>query len=137
MDTKQDILINIYNKLRFAGIVLSRKDFAEKLEYNYTCISSAFGGSERYLNNKFFAKIIKTFPQVNPKYVEEGEGDVLINLDIPVYRETKEVKVDMEMLEKMVALIEKQNERTERALEQTDKALEQVNKLIDIITKMK
>ena len=148
--TKQEILQTIYNKLRFTGAVRNRQDFAEKIGYNYTCTSAALNGAERYLNDRFFTKVLRAFPQVSESYVRTGQGPVLV-----VDAETGEVfqqqstgiqpycppaqpnqtvhAVDMEQV---LAAIGEQQELTRRQQMQTEKALEQIDKLIEIIRSM-
>lgn len=148
--TKQEILQNVYSKLRASGLVRNKQDFAEKIAYNYTCTSAALNGEERYLNDRFFTRVLKAFPQVSEDYIRTGQGPVLT-----VDTETGEVlgpqstgilpftvapsategsyTVDME---RVLASIGEQQLLTRRAQEQTQRALEQVDKLIEIIRTM-
>ena len=146
--TKQEILQNVYTKLRFTGAVRSRQDFAEKIGYNYSCTSAAFNGAERYLTDRFFTRILRAFPQVRDSYIRTGEGDVL-NCSLEnqvkrtgIYPYTDEQDIqnpstvyDSEIKSLMAALLEQQA-ITKREQEQTAKALEQIDKLIDIIRKL-
>ena len=142
--TKQEILQNVYNKLKISGAVRSRQDFAEKIGYNYTCTSSALNGVERYLNDRFFTRVMRAFPQVSEHYIRTGEGEIFT-----VDPETGEVfegygtgiqpltpaKRDDE-LTRALAAIEAQQELTRRQQEQTEKAIAQIDQLIEIIKTM-
>lgn len=127
---KQEILTNIYNKLRFTGAVKSRKEFAEAIDYNYTCVSAAFNGEERYLSDRFFNRILKNYPQVNPMFAATGEGDVLLDMPSPAVQEQTTYNVD---IEKLVEALGEQRAQTERALQQTERALDQIDQLISVI----
>ena len=140
---KNEILQNIYNKLRFSGAVRSKRDFAEKIDYNYTSTSAAFNGTERYLTDRFFTRILRAFPQVNEDYVRNGVGEPLLPSGEPTQNGTgilpltnnpqQAIQVDME---KVLAAISEQQELTKRQQAQTEKALDQIDKLIEIIRTM-
>ena len=139
--TKQEILQNVYNQLRATGAVRNRQDFAEKIAYNYTCTSAALNGAERYLNDRFFTRVLRAFPQVREDYVRTGQGPVL-NVDT----ETGEVMAPLATgilpfteqqptpttqagtfsvdVEQVLTSIGKQQELTRRAQEQVDKLIE-------------
>ena len=153
--TRQEILQNVFNKLRITGAVRNRQDFAEKIGYNYTCTSAALNGAERYLNDRFFTKVLRAFPQVSEAYIRTGEGPVLV-----VDTETGEVAAPPIMpfcpqaqspaqqqapvpgvtytldVERILSAIGEQQELTRRQQAQTERALEQVDKLIEIIRTM-
>ena len=144
--TRQEILLNVYNKLRVTGAVTSRQDFANKIGYNYTCTSAAFNGAERYLNDKFFTRIIRAFSQVSEDYIRSGQGEILVADPetgevygqngtgiVPRLEPQQENKPD---ISKLIATIAEQQELTRRQQEQTDKALAQIDQLIEIIRNM-
>lgn len=142
--TKQEILQTIYNKLRFAGLIRSKQDFAEKIGYNYTCTSAAMNGAERYLNDRFFTRILRAFPQVSEQYIRTGEGPVFA-----VDPETGEVfdnpttgiqplttpnkNAIGDELARALATIESQKELIRRQQDAMEKAMVQNDKLLDII----
>lgn len=142
--SKQEILMNIYNKLRITGAIRTRQDFAEKIGYNYSCTSAALNGVERYLNDRFFTRILKAFPQVSEDYVRTGEGSVLAADPETgeVYEKTGSGIVPLTdprpnapsaMVERMLDALTEQQALMHRQQEQTDKALEQIESLIGII----
>ena len=148
--TKQEILQNVYNQLRATGAVRNRQDFAEKIAYNYTCTSAALNGAERYLNDRFFTRVLRAFPQVSEEYIRTGQGPVLyvdtetgdvagasptgiLPLTDPTPAPDATYTVE---LERVLAALGEQQALTQRAQEQTQRALEQVDKLIEIIRSM-
>ena len=141
--TRQEILTTVYNKLRFTGAVKTRREFSDRLDYNYTCLSAAMNGEERYLTDRFFKKIAREFPQVNPDFLENGRGEPLRSVD----ETTGEVFSASEIrapgdgpfqddTEALLAALNEQAALTKRAQEQTEKALGQIDELIGIIKKL-
>lgn len=144
---KQDILQNVYKKLRSTGAIRNKQDFAEKIGYNYTCTSSALNGTERYLNDRFFTRILRAFPQVSEEYIKTGQGDIFVSkengegiessstgiLPLPSFSPTTNVHMD---LGRLLATLEKQQALTRRQLAQTEKVLEQINNLIETLRSM-
>ena len=144
--TRQEILQNIYLKLRTTGAVRTIQDFAQQIEYNYSATSSALNGAERYLTDRFFTRILRAFPQVNEDYIKTGEGDVLLPDPekgeqpqqtgtgiMPLVSRNSQTIID---IDKVMAVIGEQQELTRRQQAQTDKALDQIDKLIQIIQTM-
>lgn len=150
--SKQEILTNVFTKLRFAGLVRSKRDFAAQIDYNYTCLSSALNGEERYLTERLFKRVTKAYPMVNPEYLKSGSGEVLLgdphvlpdstNDDTPFCQppmgetstEATGGKVDLTTdVDKLINTLQQQGEIIKKAQEQTDKALAQVGQLIEII----
>ena len=76
--TRLEQLNAIYDLLRFQGVVRTKKELAEKLGVNYSTISQAFNGSERYLtDNLFVFRIGTTFEEFSPEWLKTGEGEML------------------------------------------------------------
>ena len=144
--TKQEILMNIYNKLRVTGAIRTRQDFAEKIGYNYSCTSAALNGVERYLNDRFFTRILKAFPQVSEDYVRTGEGqvleadpdtgEVLERTGSGIVPLTDPRPTATAMVERMLDVLNEQQSLMRRQQEQTETALEQTSRLIEIIRTM-
>ena len=145
--TKQQILQNIYNKLQETGAVRNRQDFAEKIAYNYTCTSAALNGAERYLNDRFFTRVLRAFPQVSESYIRTGQEPILV-----VGAETSE-EVEQQVtginpysgdsqrltgtnvvdMNRVFVTLREQQEFMRHQQAQTDRALEQIDNLIAII----
>ena len=142
--TKQEILLSIYNQLRVTGAIRNRQDFAEKIGYNYTCTSSALNGTERYLNDRFFTRILRAFPQVSEEYIRTGKGEVLVvELEDGKQLESPSTGIlpfslpcASADLEKVLSALKEQQELTRRQQAQTEKVLEEIDKLMELIRTM-
>ena len=75
---KQKILLRVISELKAEGIISTQKEFAEKLGRDNSNISSACHGKEPYLTNGLFKRILNCFPEVNPAFIKEGLGSVLL-----------------------------------------------------------
>lgn len=140
--TRQEILVNVFTKLRLAGFVSSQKEFAAAMDYNNSCISSAMNGVERYLTDRLFKRILRAYPCVNPNYLKKGEGEILIEgaTATECLNNTHDVSQSQDFgnadINALVAEMAAQREMTHRAQEQTERALAQVDQLIEIIKKV-
>lgn len=73
-----DRISKIYQHLWDIGEVHSKREFATKLEMNYTTLCSAMGGKRGLLNQNVFSKIALFFGDIfNKKWVLSGEGEML------------------------------------------------------------
>ncbi|WP_455674788.1 hypothetical protein [Phocaeicola sp.] len=71
--------INIaYQYLHKIRLVSTKKDLAHKMGYNYTNITSALKGSNKYLTESFIKEFNKTFGNMfNERWLFTGEGEML------------------------------------------------------------
>lgn len=60
--TDQELLNKTFLLLQFTDQVSSRKEFAEKIGYDYSNLSNAFNGKGSYLNSTLFSRIETAFP---------------------------------------------------------------------------
>lgn len=60
--TDQELLNKTFLLLQFTDQVSSRRDFAEKIGYDYSNLSNAFNGKGNYLNSSLFSRIETAFP---------------------------------------------------------------------------
>lgn len=74
---RKDILNDVFEKLRYDKILSTKKEFAERIGFDKTNLSSAFNGAEKYLTDSLFNKIADAFPQFNSKWLQTGEGEML------------------------------------------------------------
>lgn len=74
---KKDRLNNAFEWLRYEKILSTKKEFAERIQFDKTNLSSAFNGAERYLTDNLFNKIADAFPQFNRDWLLTGKGDML------------------------------------------------------------
>ena len=135
--SRKDRLNEVYEYVRSHFPVHTKNDFADKLKYHRTYISSAMHGNEKYLTDKLFMNICETFPNVfNLEYLLNGTGQLLtIREEVPNEKIEKQINPQpTSYVEKYIASLEKQvkdkddqladKERTIRLLEQKIEMLE-------------
>lgn len=78
MDRKEQLNV-IYDYLRSKGIVHTKKDFASSLDVNYSTLSNAFAGNEKYLTDSLFVnRIGSTYSDIFSKeWLKTTEGAML------------------------------------------------------------
>ncbi len=75
---KKERLNEVYEYVRNHFPIHTQVDFAEKLKYHRTYISSAMHGNEKNLTDKLFTNICEAFPGVfNLDYLLNGTGTLL------------------------------------------------------------
>ncbi|MCF0175650.1 MAG: hypothetical protein HUJ94_02315 [Bacteroidales bacterium] len=75
--TRQETLNAIYSHLKETGKVKHKRDFAQKINFDYAGVSSALHGNARYLTNGLFSKIQVIFPEEIKLFpVEDLKTDV-------------------------------------------------------------
>lgn len=76
---RKERLNEVYEYVRKHFPIHTQTDFADRLKYNRTYISSAMNGNERYLTDKLFTNICEAFEGVfNLDYLLTGEGELLM-----------------------------------------------------------
>ena len=76
--SRKDRLFEVYEYVRTHYPVHTKNDFAEKIKYHRTYISSAMHGNEKNLTDKLFTNICEAYPGVfNLDYLLNGTGDLL------------------------------------------------------------
>ena len=76
--SRKDRLNEVYEYVRSHYPVHTKNDFADKIKYHRTYISSAMHGNERYLTDKLFTNICDAYPGVfNLDYLLTGKGYLL------------------------------------------------------------
>lgn len=76
---RKERLNEVYEYVRKNFPIHTQVDFAEKLKYHRTYISSAMHGNEKNLTDKLFKNICETFPNVfNLNYLLTGKGKLLL-----------------------------------------------------------
>ncbi len=75
---RKERLAEVYEYVRSHFPIHTQVEFAEKLKYHRTYISSAMHGNEKNLTDKLFTNICEAFPNVfNLDYLLSGEGELL------------------------------------------------------------
>ena len=77
MKTKQERLKQVFDYLVFKRKFKRQYEFAEKINFDKTNLSSAFNGNEKYLSESLFTRIVDTFPEINFDWLLYGEGEML------------------------------------------------------------
>ena len=78
--SRKERLNEVYEYVRENFPIHTQSDFAEKLNYHRTYISSAMHGNEKNLTDKLFQNICEVFPDVfNLDYLLTGNGELLLD----------------------------------------------------------
>lgn len=75
--TKAERLQKAYGYLVGEGIISSQTELANAIKGNKSSISQALKGKPSYLTNNLFKRICNIFPQIDYKWLVNGEGDML------------------------------------------------------------
>ena len=115
MKTQQEILQGVYKALKITKEVYNRKDLAAKTGIDYTNLITAMQNDRVNFSQGMQRKILRAFPQVNPAFLQKGEGDILISAT-----QLQNLKTE----ENTRSETERQNEVVLKALEVASKAQE-------------
>lgn len=129
--SRKDRLNEVYEYVRSHYPVHTKNDFADKIKYHRTYISSAMHGNDRYLTDKLFINICEAFPDTfNLDYLLTGNGQLLI-IQEETISEHIEKETDQQQpasyADKLIESLEKQladKERIIKLLEQKIEMLE-------------
>ena len=132
MKDKLEILKKAYTHLYGIGMVASKTDFSEKLEVNYTNLTSAFSGNDRYLTKNLFKKINEQFVGIfNLDWLTTGEGEMLKNSTfVPDYNTESEIKISIPY-EFVQSIFEERKQHNDKEME----LIRQNGELIDMLKK--
>lgn len=140
---RKERLNEVYEYVRSHFPIHTQVEFAEKLKYHRTYISSAMNGNEKNLTDKLFTNICEAFPGVfDLNYLLTGEGALLAptsesdtlkdsaNESSPVAFIPSWADAFFDIMTQQI----KQNEALNRELRQS---IEKMNLLIDKLLKAK
>lgn len=100
--SRKDRLLEVYEYVRNHFPIHTKNDFAEKLKYHRTYISSAMNGNEKNLTDKLFTNICEAFPNVfNLDYLLYGSGKLLTDKDEPNINNIKNGKISTYVAEEL------------------------------------
>ena len=136
--SRKDRLNEVYEYVRSHYPIHTKNDFADKIKYHRTYISSAMHGNEKYLTDKLFMNICEAYPDVfNLEYLLNGTGSLLtIREEVTNEEIEKQINPPQQSsyADKLIAMLEKQikdkddqladKERIIRLLEQKIEMLE-------------
>lgn len=116
---RKERLNEVYEYVRKHFPIHTQVDFAEKLKYHRTYISSAMHGNEKNLTDKLFRNICEAFPGVfNLDYLLTGEGSLLLN-EKPQQTQKMEQTADiLELYAQRVRLVDDLRQTLKEELEE-------------------
>lgn len=137
--SRKDRLNEVYEYVRSHYPVHTKNDFADKIKYHRTYVSSAMHGNDRYLTDKLFINICEAFPDTfNLDYLLTGNGQLLI-----VQEETKSEHIEKETnqqqpqyADKLIALLEKQIKDKDSQLADKDRIIKLLEQKIEMLEAM-
>lgn len=137
--SRKDRLNEVYEYVRSHYPVHTKNDFADKIKYHRTYISSAMHGNNRYLTDKLFINICEAFPDTfNLDYLLTGNGQLL-----NVQEETKSEHIEKETnqqqpqyADKLIALLEKQIKDKDSQLADKDRIIKLLEQKIEMLEAM-
>lgn len=139
--TKKERLNEVYQHLKSKGYVHTQVEFAKKIGYNKTNMSSAFAGNEKYLTDSLFRKVCEVFPEINYDWLLTGFGNMLKSDSIVPHSAGESqnellqvVKQQSEIASKLIAQneeilkenkeIKQENKEMKQKIEELEKELE-------------
>lgn len=126
---RTQILNEIYHALCMRGLVANKGDFAKKIGYNASVVSSAMNGKTMFCTVSLLQKVCYAFPQVNREFIEKGTGQILN--EVPVLPDkAAEPAPDIQTL---LSVLVEQQELTRKAQEQTAQALAMLKRAMNIL----
>lgn len=138
--SRKDRLNEVYEYVRSHYPVHTKNDFADKIKYHRTYISSAMHGNERYLTDKLFMNICETFPDTfNLDYLLTGNGQLLT-----IHKEVKSEQIEKEpnpqqpssYIDKLIASLEKQVKDKDDQLADKDRIIKLLEQKIEVLEAM-
>ena len=137
---RADRLKEVYEYVRKRFPIHTQSDFAERLKYNRTYISSAMHGNEKNLTDKLFTNICEAFPNVfNLDYLLTGNGELLA-----IQEEVKSEQIEKESnpqqpssyADKLIASLEKQVKDKDDQLADKDRIIKLLEQKIEVLEAM-
>ena len=128
-----EIIVNervseVFKYLKTNRKVTSQKDFAKIIGSDEATVSNIFRQKLDVPNN-FLAKISKAFPQINPQWLQTGEGEMVVEVKKQVYYGGDENPMPDETVASFVKLLIMKEESLQKSQSQIDSLIELVNKL--------
>ena len=128
-----EIIVNervseVFKYLKTNRKVTSQKDFAKIIGSDEATVSNILRQKLDVPNN-FLAKISKAFPQINPQWLQTGEGEMVVEVKKQVYYGGDENPMPDETVASFVKLLIMKEESLQKSQSQIDSLIELVNKL--------
>jgi len=111
---KLERLEYIFNTLRNKGLVHTKYDFANKLDYNYSSLCSAMRGDERFLTEPLMTRVATAYLDVfDAGWVLTGKGEPLKSNILKSASEAAEAEELRRDIKSLKAIIETQQKEIE------------------------
>ncbi len=136
--SRKDRLNEVYEYVRSHYPVHTKNDFADKIKYHRTYISSAMHGNERYLTDKLFVNICEAFPDTfNLDYLLTGTGS-LLTIREEVTKEELQVNPPQptSYVDKLIASLEKQIKDKDDQLADKERIIKLLEQKIEVLEAM-
>lgn len=131
---RKERLNEVYEYVRNHFPIHTQVDFAEKLKYHRTYISSAMHGNEKNLTDKLFTNICEAFPGVfNLDYLLTGEGD-LLTIEEDVRSEEIQKRYDPtenSLLKEIISAKDESIASLKREIKTKDELISALNRIIE------
>ena len=138
--SRKDRLNEVYEYVRSHFPVHTKNDFADKLKYHRTYISSAMHGNEKYLTDKLFTNICEAYPGTfNLDYLLTGNGQLLtIKEDVTIEDIEKQNNLSQpsSYADKLIALLEKQVKDKDAQLADKERIIKLLEQKIEVLEAM-
>lgn len=82
MKNRASRLNDVYDYLRSKGLVHSKKELANYINFGYTNLIAALKGNEKYLTDNLFCSISKKHNEISLHWLLTGEGNMIANENI-------------------------------------------------------
>ena len=116
---RKEKLNEVYEYVRKHFPIHTQVDFAEKLKYHRTYISSAMHGNEKNLTDKLFRNVCEVFPGVfNLDYLLTGEGSLLLNENPQQTQKMEQTADILELYAQRVRLVDDLRQTLKEELEE-------------------
>lgn len=136
--SRKDRLNEVYEYVRSHYPVHTKNDFADKIKYHRTYISSAMHGNERYLTDKLFVNICEAFPDTfDLDYLLTGTGS-LLTIREEVTKEELQVNPPQptSYVDKLIASLEKQIKDKDDQLADKERIIKLLEQKIEVLEAM-
>ena len=138
--SRKDRLNEVYEYVRSHYPVHTKNDFADKIKYHRTYISSAMHGNEKYLTDKLFMNICEAYPDVfNLEYLLNGTGSLLtIREEVTNEEIEKQINPPQQSsyTDKLIAMLEKQIKDKDDQLADKERIIRLLEQKIEILEAM-
>lgn len=118
----------VYEYLKNNKIVHSQREFAQNIG-SYPSDISKILRQKQDVSNKLLERISGAYPQINPQWLQTGDGEMVVEVKKQVYYGGDENPMPDETVASFVKLLIMKEESLQKSQSQIDSLIELVNKL--------